>query len=104
MNHVGSVIPTKWRSFGRQLKLTEGVLESIYIDELGKTQNCFSAVFIAWSRRLPSPYTWETVVKVLRSPELNEMRIANSIEKWLEEQVANAIQNRSINEKVRVLL
>ena len=103
MNRVGSVISAKWRSFGRQLKLTEGQLCSIDMDERGKTQECFSAVFYTWSRCLPSPYTWETVVKVLRSSELDEVRIANSIEKWLEEQVATSSQNESSDDHVRGL-
>ena len=102
MERVGSVIPAKWRSFGRQLKLTEGHLDGIDMDEHRKTQQCFSAVFSNWSRRCPSPYTWETVVKVLRSSELDEVRLAMSIEKWLEEQVAPAIQNQSIEEQVQV--
>ena len=103
MNRVGAVISAKWRSFGRQLKLTENQLSSIDKDERGISQECFSAVFTNWSRRRPSPYTWETVVKVLRSPELDEVAIANSIEKWLEEQVATSIQKQSIEEQVRVL-
>ena len=103
MDRVGSVIPAKWRSFGRQLKFTEGHLDGIDMDERGKTQQCFCAVFDNWSRRCPSPYTWETVAKVLRSPELNEVRIANSMEKWLEDKLAAAAQNQPIEEHVRVL-
>ena len=104
MERVGSVIPAKWRSFGRQLKLTEGQLDGIDMDERGKTQQCFSAVFDNWSRRCPSPYTWETVDKVLRSSQLDEVKIAVSIENWLETQVATSILNQSIEEHVRVLL
>ena len=93
MNRIGSAIPAKWRSFGRQLMLTEGQLDSIEVDKHYKTKECFSTVFDTWSRRLPSPYTWEVAVRVLRSPELDEVGIANSIEKWLEEQVAIATQD-----------
>ena len=103
MNRVGSAIPAKWKSFGRQLKLTESLLDTIYVDQFGKAQECFSAVFSTWSRLLPSPYTWETVVRVLKSPELNEVSIATSIEKWLEEQVAITMQDQSIGEDVRVI-
>ena len=93
MNQVGSVIPEKWRSFGRQLKLSESVLESIHMNNLAKSQDCFSTVFATWRRQLSSPYTWETVVRVLKSPEIKEVRIATAIKKWLEKQMATAIQD-----------
>lgn len=104
MNRVGSQIPAKWRSFGTQLELTGSQLNSIDADQRGKSQECFSAVFNHWSTCLSPPYSWETVVKVLRSSEVNEQGIAMSIEKWLEEQVAAATQNQSIEEHVRILL
>lgn len=91
MNLVGSIIPAKWKSVGRQLRIREGQLEGIDEENRGKLQECFSAVFITWRRLLSSPYTWSTIIRVLKSREVNELKLASGIEEWLKEQMTSTI-------------
>ena len=45
--------------------------------------NCFAEIFDLWERQADLPYTWVTIIDVLRSPAVNENKLAFEVEHWL---------------------
>lgn len=45
---------------------------------------CYMDVFDKWQKRTTPPYTWDTIIWVLKNPVVEEMELATEIEKWLE--------------------
>ena len=83
MNDIASKIPAKWRSVGIQLGLPSTTLDSIQQDNAGKPHAChdsFEQVFTTWEGKGPSPYTWNTIIEVLRKPAVLELALANELE------------------------
>eukprot|EP00731_Ephydatia_muelleri_P034169 Em0049g16a len=83
MNDIASKIPAKWRSVGIQLELPSGTLDSIEEKMAGKPRACldsFEQVFTTWERQGPSPYTWNTIIEVLREPAVGEVALADELE------------------------
>ena len=82
MNDVAAAIPAKWRQVGVQLKLPSEVLDEIQDQNASKTDMCklsFEQVFKKWKGSGTSPYTWETMVNVLRSPAVGEVDLAGEL-------------------------
>ena len=80
MNDVAAVIPAKWYGFGVQLKIEPGILDGFKQQNMGDCLNCFSAVFTKWkSSPTRTPICWATVVKVLKSPHIDEQDLAKKI-------------------------
>jgi hypothetical protein len=77
-NRVASVIPHQWKNMAVQLELSEGDIKSIQGDE-NKISDCFNAVMERWKQSLTKPFTWETLINALRSPSVNEIRLANEL-------------------------
>ena len=80
MNGVAAVIPTKWKYVGIQLKLSTRTLDEIQDQNAGKPESSklsFTEVFKQWERLQTSPYTWENMISVLRSPAVGEEHLAN---------------------------
>ena len=61
-----------------QLELTEGDIKAIQEDE-NTVSDRFNAVMKRWKRSLTKPFTWETLINALRSPSVNEIRLANEL-------------------------
>ena len=82
MNDVASVIPAKWRAVGIQLGLSADTLDSIQRDNAGKPQAClesFEQVLSIWKTHDPKPYTWSTIVDVLRTPAVGQSALAEEL-------------------------
>ena len=82
MNDIASKIPAKWRSVGIQLGLPSSTLDSIQQENAGKPRACldsFEQVFTTWERQGPSPYTWKTIIEVLRKPAVGEVALADEL-------------------------
>ena len=78
--NVASVIPDKWEAVGIQLDVLWSTIRAIEKERQGNL-NCFAEVFDHW-QRCPSyqrPFCWDTVVEVLRSPDINEAVLADKI-------------------------
>ena len=73
--YVGAEIPSKWKQFGRFVKVRQGDLEAIQADESHWLRDCFTQVFDRWHNGITSPYTWKKVAEALESSGVNE--------KWL---------------------
>ena len=82
MNDVASKIPAQWKSVGIQLNLSRDILDGIQAQNAGKPNaflDSFEQVFTTWERHGPRPYTWSTIVEVLRSPAVGKEGLANEI-------------------------
>ena len=82
MNDVAAVIPAKWRLVGVQLKLPNGTLDDIQAENAGRPGLCklsFEQVFTKWRSLGTSPYTWETMIKALSSPAVEEVTLADKL-------------------------
>ena len=82
MENVASVIPGKWYLMGTELDLRMGTIRAIAAEEQENLQR-FAKVFDHWQKN-PTPqrpFCWDTVVKVLRSSDVNEPELANKIAK-----------------------
>ena len=78
MNEVAAAIPSKWKDVGLQLGLEHGVL-------LGIRDHCYMEVFTQWKNQnsITHPFTWLTMVQVLRNRAVGEKRLADKIESEL---------------------
>ena len=82
LENVASVIPDKWQMMGTQLDLPVATIHAIEAEKQENMQR-FAEVFDCWKKN-PSdqrPFCWDTVVKVLRSPVIDESELANKIAK-----------------------
>ena len=83
MNYVAAVIPAKWRAVGIQLGLSSATLDSIQRQNAGKpfsNNHAFEQVFTEWQRLGYSPYTWGTIIAILRTLAVGEDALANDLE------------------------
>ena len=79
MNFVAAALPTKWQLVGIQLGLSAAKLSEIEHRHFSDCERCFGSVFQEWEHQDTSPYTWETVIEVLRQPSVEENRVAEEI-------------------------
>ena len=77
---VAATIPDKWNQVAIQLKLDRGVRNRIENDVKG-CLNQFIAVLEEWSRLQSRPYTWQTLISVLKSASVGEIALAEQLEK-----------------------
>ena len=83
MNDVASKIPAMWRVVGIQLVLSTGTLDSIQGENAGTPQshlNSFEKVFSNWKAKPSKPYTWTTIIAVLKAPAVGQVALAEEIQ------------------------
>ena len=81
LENVAAAIPDKWQMVGLELDLPMSTIRSIEAEKHVNLQRCFAEVFDHWQRN-PTPqrpFCWNTVVKVLQSPAVNEPVLARNI-------------------------
>ena len=80
MNEVAAKIPSKWRQFGIELKLSPDELDRFSLASPGDASRCFSSVFTLWHKKMSrEPYSWLTVVESLRAPAVGEHKLAEDL-------------------------
>ena len=82
MNEIASVIPAKWRGVGIQLGLSSSTLDGIEMENGSKPNSClqsFEKVFTKWEQQHPKPYTWDTIIGVLRTAAVGENVLAETL-------------------------
>ena len=79
--NVASVIPDKWEDVAIELDLPMATITTIERERQGNLRHCFAMVFDHWQKNhTPQrPFCWDTVVKVLQSPAVNEPVLARNI-------------------------
>jgi len=78
-NLIACKIPRKWQQVGIQLGLEEGELRAFAESAGGDHMHCFTSVFTAWRNRQTRDFSWETVVSVLRTRAVGEIRLADEV-------------------------
>ena len=70
-----------WEQIAIQLKLSD--VDSIR-EARSDTMSRYTEVFKVWRRRGSPPYTWATMINVLRTPAVNEVRLASEVMEWVQ--------------------
>ena len=76
MKRFSAKLADKWKLLGKQLGVTNDRLRTIGIL---KPQESYDQLLDAWKDTMKRPYTWETFLNALRSPEVNEHEIASDM-------------------------
>ena len=63
----------RWFLFGANLEIDVGKLNAVEIENEKKTKECFLKVFKIWKDQSIPPFTWKTVVDVLKSMDLQSL-------------------------------
>ena len=91
LEEVAKTLPNRWKEFGTEIGIENGVLETIEQRNSARDSNdphCFAEVFNEWEKSKGScrPCTWLTIVSILKY-SLQEFSIADDIErKFLNQQ------------------
>ena len=81
MKAVAAKIPGKWREVGIGLGLDSTDISRIEADvPTQKSTPCYLAVFYTWKNKGTKEYTWDTLLKALRSPLVDASKLASTIE------------------------
>ena len=74
------IVSVSWKNIAIQLGLNAADITRIEEEEGRKVVDCLREVFILWKRKVTWPYTWATMIAVLKSGSVAENRIANKLE------------------------
>ena len=80
---VVAKIPDQWFPVGIGLGLSVSKLQALQQEYPHDVQKCFLHVVEKWRRRSDPPFTWNTLLNVLRSDALKEIALADTIEETL---------------------
>ena len=81
MNLVAAEIPRKWREVAIGLGLDFADISRIEADvPTQKSTSCYLAVLDTWRNIGTKDYTWDTLLKALRTPLVNASDLASTIE------------------------
>ena len=81
MNLVAAKIPGKWMEVAIALGLGATDISRIEADvPTHKPTPCYLAVFDTWKNKGTKDYTWDTLLKALRTPLVDESILASTIE------------------------
>ena len=83
MNRVAARCMNKWKHVGVQLEIEDAQLKSIRSSCETDQQLCFMEVFDHWKGNGNPPYTWTTIINVLKTPSVCEEKVARDLLKWL---------------------
>ena len=81
LNMVASKAVDKWMMFGVQLNIDQATLQQISYQE--NPIRCYVELFTLWRQRQEPPFTWNSVIDILRTPIVDEFGLAEAIEEWL---------------------
>ena len=79
-NRVAAKIPEKWKQVAIQLEMSMSEIKTIQKDE-DYAFDQFMAVFDRWKRSSCSPYAWKTLVTALKSTSVNEIKLAEELQR-----------------------
>ena len=79
-NRVAAAIPHKWKQVAIQLDLSLGERKAIEKDEQ-EAFDRFIAVLEQWKQSVSQPFTWKTIITVLKSASVGEQGLAEELKK-----------------------
>ena len=81
MNLVVAKIPEKWREVGIGLGLDSADISRIEADiQTHRSTPCYVMVFNTWKNKGTKEYTWDTLLRALRTALVNASQLASTIE------------------------
>eukprot|EP00731_Ephydatia_muelleri_P035079 Em0095g9a len=85
MDKVAAVIPHKYVLIGLQLRLSLAELQVIgpRHPTLEEHHRAFGEMFGVWRRRGSVPYTWRTLIDLLKSASVGEVRLSDELTSWI---------------------
>ena len=84
MNEIATVIPERWREVGIALGLDDSDIKRIETDvPTHRAYLCYMEVFGMWKNQITKPYTWETILRTLRTKLVNAPSLATALESRL---------------------
>ena len=85
MDKVAAVIPHKYELIGLQLRLSLAELQVIgpRRPTLEEHHRAFDEMFGVWRRRGSLPYSWRTLIDVLKSPSVGEVLLSEQLTSWI---------------------
>lgn len=84
MNEIATEIPERWQEVAIGLGLMDSDIKRIETDiPTQKSYPCYREVFGMWKNKITKPYTWETVLRALRSKLVNAHSLAIALESRL---------------------
>ena len=84
LNKVAAEATDKWELVAAQLGIKPSRINSIGTVKQGQPIKCYTEIFDMWERKGSPPYTWATIINVLRAPSIEEGGIANKLQEWLQ--------------------
>ena len=79
MNDVAAKAPDQWMNFGTMLDIDSSVLYSFKARHNANLIACYRDVFAWWRVTTIHPYTWATVVEILKSDIIGRHDLAAEI-------------------------
>ena len=79
-NRVAAKVPHQWMKVAWQLELDNGDIQTIQKNQQDVFDK-FMAVINKWKETLSRPFTWDTIVTVLKSDSVKETRLASELER-----------------------
>ena len=85
MDKVAAVIPPKYEMVGLQLGLTPAQIQTIcpLHQSMVDYHRAFTEIFGLWKRSGSPPYTWRTIIGVLRTASVGEVRLSEELTTWI---------------------
>ena len=85
MDKVAAVIPHKYELIGLQLRLSLAELQVIgpCHPTLEEHHRAFGEMFGVWRRRGSVPYTWRTLIDLLKSASVGEVLLSDELTSWI---------------------
>ena len=81
MNDVAAKAPDQWKFFGTMLDIDAAVLYSFEGRHNAEPRACYLDVFTQWKAITTPPYTWATVVEILKSEAIGKHDLAAQIKR-----------------------
>ena len=83
LSQVASKARDKWEMIGLVLNIMPDQL-NVISKKHHNPMLCYSEVFTTWKNiEKPAKFTWTTIVEALKSPVVEENKLAGDIEQWL---------------------
>ena len=85
MDRVATVIPHKYVTVGLQLGFTLAEVQTIrpLHQSLDDHLRAYREIFGMWQKRGSPPYTWRTIIGVLRSASVGEVLLSEQLNSWI---------------------
>ena len=102
MNIVAAKTPNKWMEFGLQLGIDTNQLNAFERQRGGVTNSIYADIFSAWEKRQGDmPFTWSTVIGVLKSPSVGENALAQTVQEFITKSHDLSVEENTLYQNIQ---